>query len=777
MTERTPAGQGKTWRWLALACLVALVWSGPASAETSGSLAIKEVRIGFPAEGGRRLRPGAWAPVQVDLQAGSEGVAAEAFALVVQTADSDDVQARYRAPVPALGKDERRTVLTYYRPGTRTARLTVLVQRADGRTVTSLEQAPAFGDLLHPETVLYLSLGPPLPGLSRALTPSAEKEQTAGKTIPRPGFASITSVMQMPDRWYGYGAASVLVLNSSSESFVHELLGDASASRLEALRGWIQRGGRLVVSLGKNAREAINLLERLGIRAFALERVEKRTGRIEDMRGWVLGVKEPFPGERGLEMARLRADNRAVVLVSDHQGKTDWPVVAVTPCSLGCVLVVSFDLDAPAFTAWPGQSTFFEEIQDAIAPRLETRTATQSIGPDELGSPLQRGLESFDGVAVVSFGWVAFFILLYILLIAPLDYLFLKKVVKRLELTWVTLPVVVLVVSIGAWSTASSLKGNAQRVNKIDVIDIDLHNGAVQGTTWFALFSPKVKGYTLGVTPAEGWTPGAERVSTVVTTLSPPDSSAGGVDRPASQPLFRRPYVYAPDASGLKEVPVPAWASRSFNAIWRTRPKQMPIEVQDFGLSRDGERLIGRIHNRLPVELNDVTLFYNGNGYELDDIPAGGYYRIDGRDVRRSGGGSVLPWMSEPFGRSDEGRGRTTDLPAPEALMKTILFHGVEGGPYSSLNNSNLRLLDQGWRLRGLRSAREVIGKQFPDEAIVVGRAKLPTGPADAVSGEGVSATRLWIGRLPGEGDPPPLDGYLSQETYIRIYIPIKSEW
>ena len=58
----------------------------------------------------------------------------------------------------------------------------------------------------------------------------------------------------------------------------------------------------------------------------------------------------------------------------------------------------------------------------------------------ELLGRLIHGLESFDGVPVISFGWVALFILIYIVVVGPLDYFFLKKVVKRLELTWVTFP-------------------------------------------------------------------------------------------------------------------------------------------------------------------------------------------------------------------------------------------------------------------------------------------------------------------------------------------------
>ena len=60
---------------------------------------------------------------------------------------------------------------------------------------------------------------------------------------------------------------------------------------------------------------------------------------------------------------------------------------------------------------------------------------------------VQHRLENFEKVPVVNFGWVALFILVYILIVGPLDYFLLKRVFKRLELTWITFPAIVVVVS------------------------------------------------------------------------------------------------------------------------------------------------------------------------------------------------------------------------------------------------------------------------------------------------------------------------------------------
>jgi hypothetical protein len=42
------------------------------------------------------------------------------------------------------------------------------------------------------------------------------------------------------------------------------------------------------------------------------------------------------------------------------------------------------------------------------------------------------------------------------------------------------------------------------------------------------------------------------------------------------------------------------------------------------------------------------------------------------------------------------------------------------------------------------------------------------------MSQSGLSPSRLWLGKLPGESNRPALIGTLYQETYVRVFIPVK---
>src|SRR5262249_50636461 len=246
------------------------------------------------------------------------------------------------------------------------------------------------------------------------------------------------------------------------------------------------------------------------------------------------------------------------------------PLLAVRmPHGLGQLTLLGFDLDLPPFASWDGQAEFWKTLLQQLARSTEKRTGPGNINwrnrrPDleydpDLAGELQTNLEQMPEIPVISFGWVALFIFIYILVVGPLDYFFLKKVVGGWELPWIPSPAVVLVVSAAAYFTAYKLKGNDQKINKIDVVDFDLGGGQVYGSTWFSIFSPRIQHYTIGVEPVSpGWSAITDQAQTPATIswMGRPDDSYGGYGRPRSSGLFRRAYDYETDASGLRGVPI-----------------------------------------------------------------------------------------------------------------------------------------------------------------------------------------------------------------------------
>src|SRR5262249_52461392 len=154
------------------------------------------------------------------------------------------------------------------------------------------------------------------------------------------------------------------------------------------------------------------------------------------------------------------------------------PLLVRMPYGRGSISVLAFDLDKGPFTAWTGRVAFWKMLLEKLAPRVTNpvdepggaRWGKGGASNTDLATEVQRELDKFD-VPVISFGWVALFIVLYILVVGPLDYFILKKVFKRLEWTWITFPAVVLLISAVAYFTAYAVKGNDLKINQADLVD------------------------------------------------------------------------------------------------------------------------------------------------------------------------------------------------------------------------------------------------------------------------------------------------------------------
>ncbi len=753
------------------------------AAEAAAPPEIAQVKVGLP--GGTatsRSRNGAWAPVYVTLQAGGEGNPQGAFRLVVESTDGEEMPYRYTVPVPALAAGEKRDVLACTRPGTDGSEFTVKVLASDGRTLQTAakvrrDSSTLDREIVEPNDVLYLTLGARLPGLRRAVQP-----QQAGKDVEADdpergvrGFAVIENAALLPDRWFGYEAADVVLLTTGSEAFVTGLLQDGEAARRNALLEWVRRGGRLVVAVGRNHQLVARLFDKLPLLDCGIQGSVLRAS-LPNVTTWAGREAQQVQQQplRQVEIACLKPgrDTHTLVLEDADPGDLEKrPVVVQAPCGLGRVVLVAFDLETPPFSTWESQAAFWKKLQAEVAPRPAGRSEHQ------LADELQRSIETFGEVPVVSFGWVALFLLGYVILVGPLDYFVLKKVFKRLELTWVTFPAVVLVVSVAAYLTAYCLKGDDLWINKVDLVEVDLHGPpGVYGSTWFALFNPRSQGFTVGLEPASpGWSaPRPGGVEPAV--LAPLEGPVRTV--PGSPGLFRRPYEYADDATGLRGVPVPVWATRAFAASWHAPAGNVPPVEADVRLSRNGSALVGTIVNHLPVELQGVGLFYRGQVYTVPVLMPEQRLEVQSLFERGVTRKPIADWFTDPawFPRipqaafKEPSRPQVLGAQKSYRAIKPLLFHSLAA---EGADNSGLRTLDQSWRVK----EQSTVPTSYLDEAILVARAPSVTDRAETVTAGGASPSRLWLDALPGSRPArPALEGHLSQETYVRVYVPVRKD-
>lgn len=705
------------------------------------------------------FKAGHWTPVLVTLEGKGKIDGAE---LVVQVSDCDDVNNDYAVRLPQIefsAEAPSYPVLTYARPGRNDSTVTVSVRRNGANLCPSFELNPFA---LEPTMYFYVTLGARLPGL--------QPPGLSNKENRRSEVAAADSAGQLPDKWFGYQSADVAILTTGDEKFVDGLLSDDL--RRKALVEWVLRGGKLVISVGKNQALVAGLLTRHKLDGLLpAQLVGTSTPKSIRVNGLKVNSDLVDPQSKDLidlTKLELKPGRGARVRVSQRLGAENVPLVVQAPYGLGRVTLVAFDLDRPPFTRWKEQGVFWENllresgplVADNPTPNPNAGFSTFGAEDPELLRKMQNGVEAFDGVPVISFGWVALFILIYIIVVGPLDYYFLKKVVKRLELTWVTFPLVVLLVSAGAYFAAYALKGDDQKINKIDLIDIDLQTETVQGRTWFSIFSPRIQNFTIGIEPVEAW--GIRRETSPGTVVS-----WFGSTNNSRKTLFRRSYDYETNAGGLVRVPIQVWSLKDFEACWLAPIDTARPPFRSELLNAPENKLAGSVVSHLPVALEEAFVFHKGNVYALGTLMPGESNRKNITAPDTSGvdswfsGRSALMTMARP-GSAEPARG----------FMREVMFYdrAQRLQPQATGQNAGLRELDQSWRLE----SQDDPG----DFAVLVGKLALASGEAEVVAQKPSTAALLWLGALPDgkvRRDSSTLKGNMRQETYVRLFLPVKS--
>lgn len=782
---------------------------------------IKKIHVGFQTyqnDMQTAYKVGLWTPIYVEVFGGTDGVlprGGESPYLDVETVDSEGVGTRIRLGIKVKPNDTE-TALGYIKVGHKGGvnEIKVTLHTA-GRDLPPrpLDHSSALEIDAH----LYLTLGAKIADYHQAVLAIDRRPEEKGKielAHDPTAFRHVVfenKVKRLPESWIGYNGVDMIVLATSNDKFLKELNNDAR--RLGALTQWLRRGGRLVVPIDHvNQPTLVELLKspawdppipvlpRGAAQGIALKSVNvAQWGAVQDH-----VFERADPRTQKITVAALDPGKVPpgdwTIFADSGPDSGNRPLIAQVRYGLGQITYLAFSFEDPHFFAWAGKEKFLQTMTHKLAPRTAGNVrdpfGMRQNDPNDLATQLLGDLDNFN-VKVIPFGYVALFIVLYILVVGPLDFIILKYVLKRLEWTWITFPAVVLGVSVLAYVTAFALKGRELKVNKIDIVDFDLRTTADKGNvhaygqSFFTILSPRIQNYTVGIEPNPAFWGGevrqvkhkGEDVAEVLSAdqLSWMGRPSGGPDamgRSGSSSLFRKPYAFRDDAAAVEGVPIPVWTTKAFNASWEQTLKSPPFKIDLVYHTKEIQgkdlRIAGKIENHLGVDLIDVWLIYDNRAYPvpgtLKSMKRGGkevavnLVRPDEKDL--------AAWVNTPPANNDQtARLWTTD---PTPLIKRILFHEAID-TRNAVRNHLLRPLDQGWRIQ--EEPREKQGEHRTREAMLFARVAHAAGQADEITSDANRplATKLWLGDTPETGrSRPSLDGQLNQDTYVRVILPVR---
>jgi hypothetical protein len=587
-----------------------------------------------------------------------------------------------------------------------------------------------------------------------------------------PAVARFRSERDFPTQWYGYGGVDYLILGTGDERFFDRL----DPQRASAIRTWVRQGGRLVVSVGKNwqiVRDSF-LAPMLPATIAGVDELDLSKLPVHSTFEHFADRKAPMELRNASKMPSPKLENLKTPgrTVLQHAGR---PLAYTAAYGLGQVTLLAFDVGEPPFRDWKGAAKFWANLLKLRIPTENELNQQQNYyGRDyDESAEINNRMEDFPDVTVVPFHWVALLIFLYILLIGPVDYFFLKKVVKRLELTWITFPTWVVLVSAAAYYSAYLLKGDDLRLNRLEVVDVDQASKTLRGTGFLCIFSPRIDRYSVAYTPEL-----ASGGSWSELAASPTDLKAGsmGEDQTVgvtswhgvpvdegmrgfggdSAPgiLGKRPYRFQSVDSGallrVQEAPVQVWSVKTFTSQWLGRGEP----VVEAALRVEGLQLRGTIKNLLPHPLENVALAFGELVWTIPRLEpdlvvdvAAVQSRSLGDMLRQGSGGQV---NYQPWQRQRQMTGTFSDT---DNLVRSLLFHrargDMTGGARREAGSFYLSNLDLSQQLEFGR-------------AVLLARLPMNTAPGG----------KLWLNEAPNDKTEPTDPGAKQRtQTYLRVLL------
>ena len=393
--------------------------------------------------------------------------------------------------------------------------------------------------------------------------------QPADKVVP-------LNPITLPDRAAGYDGVAAVYLGDIAPDTL-------SNAQVAALQTWTAGGGLLVCGgprLQTDERFRAWLPVRWGAPG-APSAPDPLAARYRTARSQITYAPlAPVPGRGARPFLGARAGN----------------VALAAPVGRGTLVALGFDAATTAFADWPGRLDLW---RDVAARGVTTPAVTAAIDAPTLrwnnggSATFSQSVLRAPGLSAPGFGAIGAFLLAYLVLLVPVNYAVLKRLDRR-ELTWLTVPVLVLLFSASAYGFGYRLKGGQIRMNVASLVEMASGSGQATVLSSVGLFSPRRTSYDVSLAGDEAL------------FFDPSTSRFGGSgEQNDYAPLS---VSQEPGESRARSTDVSMWAMRVLNARATTRLGR----GVDARLHVQRNDLAGTLTNRTGRDLDDVTVLIAG---------------------------------------------------------------------------------------------------------------------------------------------------------------------
>ncbi|MCB8989603.1 MAG: hypothetical protein H6664_02145 [Ardenticatenaceae bacterium] len=437
-----------------LILMSAMLGSQPAAAQEEGEGIAMSARAGFDGY----YKQSAWFPIQVTVA--NNGPAIEGELRVAIGSSSVGDQVLYTAPVSLPTQSNKRVTLYVDVP------IVIGAPRVELRDGNGRLVSEVTANILSQqgENSLLYGVVSSDPGELEFL-----EDIPGSKTNASVAFLDIS---ELPEAAVAWNSLDVLIFNDVDT-------GQLSAKQQEALDRWVRTGGQLVVTGGAGwQKTTAAFTDMLPVTLSGSESVA-------DLPEFAAQTGVPFrdPGPYLVATSSLRSGD----LLFHEAG---LPLLARHSWGRGQVYFLALDPKLAPLVDWDGSEVLWQGVATAVPVYPYWWNGFQN------SYSARSAVTSLPSLALPSVLTMAIFLLIYVLVIGPINYRMLKRRGRR-ELAWVTVPALVLVFSLGAYFTGFQLKGNEVILNQMSVVYGRTGGEPVRVQSLLGLYSPQRDTYDL----------------------------------------------------------------------------------------------------------------------------------------------------------------------------------------------------------------------------------------------------------------------------------------
>ncbi len=733
-----------------LLLLAIVCWSNPgtaaAQATDSVQVEIKNVDWGF----GGYHKLGQWSPLAAQIEVSG----AAQLQMVIESIDPDGATTSIPTSLLKIEGSGSHRLTGIFKNGRIGGLLRVSIRDENQRTLASWSAPRETFDptVLRLRSTLIATVGE-CPLFSDQPTETPIPPSIANELVDSLQVVSVPDFESLPTDDMAYDTLDVLVVTANYS---------IPESQNTALKEWVRRGGKLILSVGQGLEEYQKSL----LPSWVPIPITA-AGSTRELAGLEQYVDQQTPirfrqGLRTVPIANI-GEFDGQVLAKSRSG----PILVRNNWGLGEVTLLGVDTNQPPLSEWQdlrtlGYLMLWGKQTSASEAEKNKRSQLVHSGITDFQTQIRASQENFPDIKRMPTWGVMVWVLGYMLLIGPIDYLIVRRLLRKPHLTWITFPIVV-IASVGlAVQTASTTNARTLVLNQLDLIDIDTtsETGILRSQSWATLYSPETRRYKVSAkaTPVSTKQTVAPSSAQRVFWQGIPEETFGGMYRAGGFSLGRSTYRLSEDAMAIENLPISIWSTQNLESHWQTdQSKLVTSQLVSSGFGR----LEGPIVHNFKAPIKNWMIAFGTQVYSPRDADASrniqeilpgkplvlspGTPGLMRRQLRNYLTGVTRARVEREDNRGDEIVSQETAYNAlsrdPEQILRVLSFYKIAGGEtYSGLKNHSMRTHD----LSHLVDT---------DKAVLFGQIDTPSIEYQ-VDGEVVSNTR--------------------QKSFVRIVLPVE---